>query len=235
MNKKRGLISFAMILTIVTGGTIAYKLNDFAELESKNNLEKYEIIKEETGNENIMEINSKCLLAKDYKKIETLEEEADLIVVAELEEIEGCTNYNEKAKEYMMIHTLGTLRINEVIKGNVEENEVIPFINGGGTISYAEYEKGLLPAQKEKNGNVFKTFSTREKANFQVKQKIGNNIEIEDGKQYLMFLRYDEQFDRYATVGLGYGIREYNETTNTYKNNNTGEFEVLNVKELSIQ
>ena len=116
MNKKRGLISFAMILTIVTGGTIAYKLNDFAELESKNNLEKYEIIKEETGNENIMEINSKCLLAKDYKKIETLEEEADLIVVAELEEIEGCTNYNEKAKEYMMIHTLGTLKINKVFK-----------------------------------------------------------------------------------------------------------------------
>ena len=211
-----------IIEEVSTSSNYAYNLTD---------KEVYEIIKEETGNENFMEINSKCLFTKDYKKIDVLEEESDVIVIAELEKNEGCTNYNEKAKEYMMIHTLGTLRINKVIKGNLEKNDIIPFINGGGTISYSEYEKGLLPAQKAKSGNIFQTFSTKEKEDFLVKQKIGNNIEIEDGKQYLIFLRYDEQFERYATVGLEYGIREYDEANNLFLNNNTGEYEYLDIEE----
>ena len=53
------------------------------------------------------------------------------------------------------------------------------------------------------------------------------DIEIEEGKTYLMFINYDPYNERYEIFGDQYGLREYDVNTKMVLNNDTGEYETI--------
>lgn len=179
--------------------------------------------------DNLMSSKMHFLVGKDYKNMDVLKEDADLIIIGELDSVEGCTNYNEKAQCYMIISTLGNLKVNTVIKGEAEEGDIIPYIQDGGIINYYEYEKGIPEGRKQKDGYAFANYTDEEKKEMYVEEYPNGSIKLEKGKKYLLFLKYNDEFERYAIRGFQFGVREFNENENTFKNNLTGEFEKIDL------
>ena len=60
-----------------------------------------------------------------------------------------------------------------------------------------------------------------------VKEIEAGDIEIEEGKTYLMFICYDQYNQRYEIFGQQYGLREYESNTEMVMNNVTNEKESL--------
>jgi len=139
-------------------------LNNSIETSLEN--KKVNIEKEtKESTKNIIDMRTYFTLTKDIKDINVLTEDTDLIVLAEVEKINGVTNYCEKIDEYTMVFTLGELKINKVIKGDKNIDKNIPFKTSGGLISLFEYEKGLEEAQKNKEGSIYRTYTEDEKKN----------------------------------------------------------------------
>ncbi len=173
----------------------------------------------------MMEIVSEYDSIYDNSNTSELEERSELIIIGTIQSIDGAINYNEKLQEYIMTSTIGKVQVNEIVKANsdISVNDTIDFIRNGGTISVAEYEKSLAPRQVMRQG--LNNMTQEEKENSYVKVAYMDDVEIEEGKEYLMYLRYDENIDRYRIIGMQYGLLEYNESTNKVKNNETQSWE----------
>lgn len=138
--------------------------------------------------------------------------------------------------------TYGKLLVNNVLYGNIEEGKVIEYLKPGGIVSMEDYDKYDFPAavQKrdylnQKNGIVI------DKENTYIRLGLEEDIDLEAGKTYLVYLNYIEEFDKYEIIGEGNGLREVNinqvsrvsqqnmDINNlSIKNNKTGEWENLN-------
>ena len=151
----------------------------------------------------------------DISDIEVLKNAAEQIVIAKVDKIEGCTNYSEGLGMYTRINTLGNIEILKVLKGNINVGAKVPFIRGGGIISYNDYEKGVINGDREQVPNTYEY----------VVEKRKGDIDIEEGKIYLMFLHYDIYNQRYEIIANQYGLREYDESNKLVKNNITNKFE----------
>ena len=173
---------------------------------------KAEENKNETSDK-ILYIYDNTDMLKDISDINVLKEDAHQIVIAKVDKIEGCTNYNEKTGNYTRINTLGDVEVLQVLKGDLSIGDKIPFIRGGGTISYEEYEKGMLHSSEYKENNIYEYVTERRKG----------DIEIEEGKTYLMFLYYDTYNERYEIMAYQYGLREYDINTKQVVDNDTNE------------
>ena len=73
--------------------------------------------------------------------------------------------------------------------------------------------------------NLGNIIPKEEKATTYFRQLPSTGCEFEDGKQYLVFFKYDAEMDIYDVLDYTYGILEYDPTTNKVKNIATGEFE----------
>ena len=207
MNKK-------IILSLFIIGTIlGISIFTFINLKNSN-------IKTFSDTDKTLYISSEYDTFKDISDIEVLKEDAHQIVIAKVSNIDGCTNYNQKSGNYTRINTLGNIEILQVLKGDLEVNSVIPFIRGGGTISYKDYQKSLNSREK-------KMLNKNEKNIKYVNEKAKGDIDIEEGKTYLMFLYYDSYNDRYEIMAYQYGLREYNVNTQTALNNDTKQEEKI--------
>lgn len=175
----------------------------------------------------IMEISSEYDSIYDNSDTSELEGRSELIIIGTIERIDGAINYSEKLQEYVMTSTIGRIRVNEIIKtdDNIIAGGEIDFIRNGGTISVAEYEKSLTPRQVIRQG--LDQMTQEEKENRYVKVAYMDDVEIEVGKEYLMYLKYDENMDRYRIIGMQYGLLEYNESTHQIKNNETKKWETI--------
>lgn len=154
----------------------------------------------------------------DITDIEVLKNNVQQMIIARVNEIEKCTNYDEKSEIYTRINTLGNLEVLQVIKGDLEVNSIIPFIRAGGTISYDEYQKGVIYGNRSQIQGTYDYVTERKKG----------DIDIEEGKTYLMVAYYNQYSERYEIIINQYGLREYNQENNTILNNETGEWEDLN-------
>ena len=67
--------------------------------------------------------------------------------------------------------------------------------------------------------------TTQELANKLVRDVYIDDIEIENNKEYLVFLKYTKDYEKYNILGFEYGLREYDSNTKMIKNNATKEFE----------
>lgn len=174
-------------------------------------------------------------------------ENSEFIIIGTIESVDGGINYNPTTKEYTNIQTIGNLKINKIIKGDIEE-KTIPFIRLGGTIKFSEYEKGLNDAQKSKLESLdyIQELTNEEKDTKYVSYTLVDDISVEVGKTYLMYLNYNEDYERYGIVFIGQGLREIQEVSLAeaksisskeltaenkqnikVKNNYTGEYESL--------
>lgn len=222
----------------------------------KNNTENY-LAKSENLNKslNIIPIDSsiskeQIILSKtsqglystnNMKNNTFIAEDAEVILIGTIKSIEGVINYNPTSENYVMTRTIGTIEVDNVIKGDLVKSE-IPFMKLGGVIPINEYEKGIPIEQAEKFG--FNKMSNEEKQSKYVSEQLENDINIEQGETYLIYLKYYDDYDIYSICYLQYGIRQVkidnkfssnsikNISNNEYKhimvmNNENGTYESL--------
>ena len=163
----------------------------------------------------------------DITDINVLKEMAEDIVIAKVSKIDGGTNYNEYFKMYSSVNTIGEIEIEKSIKGELKEGQIVPFIRLGGIVETSEYVKGL----NEKRKRLLEEAEQKGEETMldykYVKEIKSGDIEIEEGKTYLMFICYDPYNERYEIFGDQYGLREYDENTNSVLNNDTNEYEKI--------
>lgn len=257
--KRKNILSIVSIMLIlfVSFALIYYFIN----LKTLNSLET-NLAKVDSINKKINIIPIDNTISKDQIAISTqskgiymnnnmenntfIAEDAEIIIIGTINSLDGVVNYNPSTENYVMTRTVGMVKVNKIIKGDLKESE-IPFIKLGGIIPISEYEKGIPEEQAEKFG--FKQMSITEKETKYVSEQLEEDIEIEQGKTYLMYLKYYSDYGRYSIVYLKYGLRELeaqnlqsllNSMSNKstilssdelktikVKNNKTGEYEIL--------
>lgn len=185
--------------------------------------------KEVENKDIILDLKSELNYAINIGDSSVRNKNAEYIIIGTVDSIDGGVNYNPTTKEYTAIQTIGNIKVNKIIKGNIDD-EKISFIRLGGIIEFQEYEKGLNNAQKSKLETLdsISTLSVEEKANKYVSYSVNDDISIEKGKTYLMYLNYNEDYDRYGIVFVSEGLREIQETNISNARN-------MSSKELSTQ
>lgn len=167
----------------------------------------------------ILSNHSDTLYINDNMKNNTfIANDAEIIVIGTVASIDGVVNYNPTTEDYVMTRTVGTIEINKVLKGELKDTK-IPFIKLGGIIPVSEFEKAIPEVQAEKFG--FKQMSQKEKETKYISEQISDDIEIEQGKTYLIYLKYYSDYDRYSICYLQYGLREVEAASVTKLNANT--------------
>ena len=243
MKRKTLIVSTIIILMILSiVSIIMIKNNTTIGNNEKISIAKLENKETENNDDDIvLKLNNHLSFAFDISDNTLRAENSDFIIIGTVNNIDGAINYNAKENLYTMTQTIGEIKINKVIKGDIKET-VIPFIRLGGKIQFSEYEKSLVESQKTKL-ELVETLSEKEKESKYVEDKIADDISIENGKTYLMYLKYDSDYDRYGIMYIGQGLREV-QTTNIekiqaetstelatedikVKNNDTGEYETL--------
>lgn len=157
----------------------------------------------------IWNLSSQADVNFNYTDAETLFQNAHQVVIATIDTIAGGSNFNEQTGEYIFPYTYGKMTILKVLKGSLAVNQQIDYIRMGGIISYDDYCKGLLPAEKQKlNQNI------KNKPKY-VKRMFGEDIDIEPGKTYLIYIdEGDSQAfptakkGAYPIIGWESGLRE---------------------------
>jgi len=177
-------------------------------------------------------------LKKEYTP-QYMDELSDNVALVRIISLDGASlEYNS-----MVGMTYGKMLINTSLKGDLKEGEVVEYLKPGGVVSVAEYEKYDDPAAIEKREYLRKQNGIKiDKENSYYEIILGNDIIIEEGKTYLAYLKYSNDFKKYEIVGFGNGLREVvnilKETKNVkqielnvndlkIKNNNTNEVESL--------
>ncbi|MCL2859125.1 MAG: hypothetical protein FWF46_00850 [Oscillospiraceae bacterium] len=205
---------------------------DEAGYDAYSKIAKEDIIKDYSSTEYVPFENTTIEAKEDPSDNNVLYNQSDYIIIGKIQTIDGGTNYNPKAKIYIDgPSTIGQLKVERVLKGDLEE-ETIPYIRSGGIITIADYQKGLFPEQYSSKNHWLNKLSEKEKNTKYLKETY---MEWELGKTYLMYLTYNDDFKRYSVGYLWYGVREVDVATLgsdskaiKVKNYETGEWEMLN-------
>lgn len=211
------LIIAILFLTINNRNIIKIAKNDDVKqgISDSNQLAR-ETIKEDVHIENdkkdvILDID----IDSDYIMPENLTKSTPYIIIGRIKSIDGGINYNAVQNVYTVPQTIGSVEVIKVLKGDISE-KTIPFVRRGGMVTFENYEKGLVESQKTKLALV-KLLSEQEKKTKYVSMYESEDIKPEEGKEYLMYLCYDEDYDRYNIDYFQYGLREIK---NVYSNKN---------------
>ena len=238
-NIKKYLPIFGLML--ILGICIAFGLNtgnsEETDLSGYENSKENNIIANE---EIILSKSNEADLAVDYSNIKNLVNESQIIAIVKIESEEG-KNYNPVRKEYVPVYTTGTLKIEEIIQNNsdvlIAQNETIEYVRLGGKITFSEYLKRVSESERNKlvqNISSKTKLTTEQMAVKLVKDIFVGDIEIEQGKEYLVFLNYTKDYGKYNILGFEYGLREYDSETMSIRNNKTNNFESINQLKNSI-
>ena len=170
-----------------------------------------------TAKENVYTIPSSASLAVDISNPDVLSDMGDGIVLATIDSIDGGNNYSEISGGYVFPYTYGRITILESYKGNFPIGESVEFYRLGGTISVDQYRAGLSEGELEKLSSLGDD-NILDKSEW-VKRTISGDVEIEEGKTYLMYINPENAYygkpNTYAIVGQQGGLREVQNANNT--------------------
>ena len=165
---------------------------------------------------------------------ENLKEQADDIVIGSV------LSLDEGDPEVGLFGvTTGKLLINETLRGDLQKGQVIEYMKNGGVMNMAEWED-----TQPVNANLKRAYLRNQAGvdidleNTYINILISDDIEIEEGYTYLIYLK--ENNGKYEIIGLDIGLRKinvnyasklraqnYDMSTLQVMNNETGEFESL--------
>lgn len=237
MNKKKISIIALGISTLVVISSIGIVnyMNNNKTVENQliENDSTVQVVEEK---EVVINKTNDADLLIDYSKMENMLKECDVVAVVKINDAQG-SNYNPVRSQYVPVYTTGTLQVKKVIKKmndiNVQENDQLDYVRLGGKIKYTEYLKGLTEAERNKIESVVNNNGEMKiakiKENLVLNDMFTGDVQIETGKEYVVFLKYVDGYKKYNLVGFEHGLREYNSVDNTMKNNVTNEFESLNI------
>lgn len=134
-------------------------------------------------------------------------------------------SYYDVNNGQFLVKTNGGFSTLEGFRG-LKKGAVIRFTKNGGIIPLTELERDTNYNWKEwELLYLGKNIPEEEKATTYFRQIPTKGCEIEEGKQYLVFVKYDEENDIYNIFDIAYGIMEYDPNTKMIKNIDTGEFQ----------
>ncbi len=232
------VLIFFILCVIIMVYLIMQKSNKQTISENNQNIEN------KLDNDIILYKENDADLAIDYSNIDNLVAESEVVALVKIKSEEGM-NYNPIREEYVPVYTTGVMEIENVILNTsdvqLSEKQELEYVRLGGKIKYGEYLQGLRDVEKEKlqQDMLVKTQkTTQELANKLVRDMYIDDIEIENNKEYLVFLKYTKDYEKYNILGFEYGLREYDSNTKMIKNNATKEFEdmeqtVVKINELT--
>ncbi len=180
---------------------------------------------------NCKDLYADLCLAYEYTP-EVVTSYADNIVLATVISIDSMN-----PDEGLFGTTNGKILIQQNLKGNLQEGQVVQYLKNGGVMKMEDWEKNQPQASIDKR-NYLRQQSNAKESDGYINICLSDDIEIHEGYTYLINLKKLD--DRYEIVGLGQGLREVNINytsrvscnvldTNTLKikNNKTNEFESL--------
>ena len=224
-NKKYIYICLAVVIIAIVGYIAIYKLNILKNKKNDKETTKVEVAKtegstndellndpnvkygkEETGE--ILKNKMDFDMIEDISKKEIRRKLSDNIVIAKVSKINGARNVDPKTGEETLIMTEGELEILDVLKGDIKDKN-IKFRRVGGKMNYAEYLKGSpIKREKLKNNPEMDIYSKEEKEKMMIEECANEDIKLEEGKTYLMYLKYNKELGTNLVKFYQYGTRE---------------------------
>ena len=224
-NKKYICICLAVVILAIVGYVAIYKLDILKNKKNDKETTRIEVAKtevstndellndpnvkygkEETGEilKNKMDLD----MREDISKKEIRRKLSDNIVIAKVSKINGARNVDPKTGEETLIMTEGELEILDVLKGDIKDKN-IKFRRVGGKMNYAEYLKGSpIKREKLKNNPEMDIYSKEEKEKMMIEECANEDIKLEEGKTYLMYLKYNKELGTNLVKFYQYGTRE---------------------------
>ena len=224
-NKKYIYICLAVVIIAIVGYVAIYKLDILKNKNNDKETTKIEVAKTEVstndellndpnvkyGKEETGEILKNKMdfdMIEDISKKEIRRKLSDNIVIAKVSKINGARNVDPKTGEETLIMTEGELEILDVLKGDIKDKN-IKFRRVGGKMNYAEYLKGSpIKREKLKNNPEMDIYSKEEKEKMMIEECANEDIKLEEGKTYLMYLKYDKELGTNLVKFYQYGARE---------------------------
>lgn len=224
-NKKYIYICLAVIIIAIVGYVVIYKLDILKNKNNDKETTKIEVAKTEVstndellndpnvkyGKEETGEILKNKMdfdMIEDISKKEIRRKLSDNIVIAKVSKINGARNVDPKTGEETLIMTEGELEILDVLKGDIKDKN-IKFRRVGGKMNYAEYLKGSpIKREKLKNNPEMDIYSKEEKEKMMIEECANEDIKLEEGKTYLMYLKYNKELGTNLVKFYQYGTRE---------------------------
>ena len=155
------------------------------------------------------------------------------VALVSIESIDGGDNINQTTNEYTYPFTYGKMKILAVYKGDLQVNATIGYTRMGGIIPFDQYYASLYPEQQSTIDRNMKD----DKPEY-VEMMFEDDIQIEAGKAYLVYLDPDNDYEIdglpvYSIGGWEGGLREIQgdskaKTGVKVYNNYTGEWDTLN-------
>ena len=224
-NKKYIYICLAVVIIAIVGYVAIYKLDILKNKNNDKETTKIEVAKTEVstndellndpnvkyGKEETGEILKNKMdfdMIEDISKKEIRRKLSDNIVIAKVSKINGARNVDPKTGEETLIMTEGELEILDVLKGDIKDKN-IKFRRVGGRMNYAEYLKGSpIKREKLKNNPEMDIYSKEEKEKMMIEEYANEDIKLEEGKTYLMYLKYNKELGTNLVKFYQYGARE---------------------------
>ena len=224
-NKKYIYICLAVVILAIVGYVAIYKLDILKNKNNDKETTKIEVAKTEVstndellndpnvkyGKEETGEILKNKMdfdMIEDISKKEIRRKLSDNIVIAKVSKINGARNVDPKTGEETLIMTEGELEILDVLKGDIKDKN-IKFRRVGGKMNYAEYLKGSpIKREKLKNNPEMDIYSKEEKEKMMIEECANEDIKLEEGKTYLMYLKYNKELGTNLVKFYQYGTRE---------------------------
>ena len=224
-NKKYIYICLAVVIIAIVGYVAIYKLDILKNKNNDKETTKIEVAKTEVstndellndpnvkyGKEETGEILKNKMdfdMIEDISKKEIRRKLSDNIVIAKVSKINGARNVDPKTGEETLIMTEGELEILDVLKGDIKDKN-IKFRRVGGRMNYAEYLKGSpIKREKLKNNPEMDIYSKEEKEKMMIEEYANEDIKLEEGKTYLIYLKYNKELGTNLVKFYQYGARE---------------------------
>lgn len=147
----------------------------------------------------------------EFSTMEEYAEKADMIILGSITSLDGAETILGENMQSVLGFTLGTLFVQETYKGNSRNGEIIKYLKNGGVISMAQQDAAYDLESFQKRGQIEEdTKNYKSVSDVYINTTLEQDIQVEEGKTYLLSLDYIEELDRYLMIGYNEMNREAN-------------------------
>lgn len=236
MGKRKMILIFLFIFfSVFAVVVLSFNLKGKVVLKSEDSTEEY--LDGDEGYDvstyitaDVLANTQKCnvdLCLKEEYTPELIGKDADEIVIASVISLD-----NAEADKGLFGITTGKILINQTLKGDLEQGQVVEYMKNGGVMKMSDWEKTQPQSANEKRQYLREQSGVDiDLDNTYIDISVSDDVDIEAGYTYLIYLV--KNGDKYEIIGLGAGLRKVNlNYANKIKkqNLNVGTLEVMNNK-----
>lgn len=156
-------------------------------------------------NDDILHLTSEGDFLYSFEDADVLFEASEYVALIRVDSIDGAINKNEFDGSVMYPSTYGQLTVLHLIKGDLQVKKSYRYLRAGATIAWDQYLEGLNAEQVKKQRSNIKDDNIPKF----VEVKFLNDIDLEPGKVYLVYLEPSKHIKEGLTIeGLQGGLRE---------------------------